>query len=86
MDDYSFIKAFQEIKLKDICQKLNINLSNVISGQTSDENYKRVKNEIIRELLMLMIQDKQEDLITLYLYDEVIMKQEREIKMLKEML
>ena len=35
---------------------------------------------------MLMIQDKQEELITLYLYDEVIMKQEREIKMLKEML
>lgn len=86
MSDYSFIKGFQDIKLSSICKKLGVNSSNIISGQTSKENYKKVKNEIIRELLMLLIQDKKEDLITIALYDEVIMKLEREVKMLKEMI
>lgn len=86
MSDYSFIKGFQDIKLSNICKKYNLNLGNVISGQTSEENYKKVKNEIVRELLILMIQYKEEDLITLALYDETILKLEKEIKMLKEML
>ncbi len=86
MSDYSFIKEFQNIKLINICKKLGINQSNVISGQTTEENYRRVKNEIIRELLMLIIQDKGESLITLALYDEVIMKLEKENKSLREMI
>lgn len=86
MSDYSFIKEFQNIKLINICKKLGINQSNVISGQTSEENYRRVKNEIIRELLMLIIEDKKESLITLALYDEVIMKLEKENKALKELI
>ena len=86
MSDYSFIKGFQDIKLSKICKKFNINLGNIVSGIASDENCKKVKNEIVRELLMLMIQYKEEDLITLALYDEVIMKLEKEVKALKEMI
>jgi len=86
MSDYSFIKEFQNIKLINICKKLGINQSNVISGQTTEENYRRVKNEIIRELLILIIEDKGESLITLALYDEVIMKLEKENKSLREMI
>lgn len=86
MSAFQFIKEFQNIKLSSICKKLNINASNIISGQTSEENYKKVKNEIIRELLMLVLEDREEDLITLALYDEIIMKLEKENKMLKEML
>ena len=86
MSDYSFIKGFQDIKLSKICKKLNINLGNIISGIASEENVKKVKNELIRELLSLMLTYKEEDLITLALYDEVIMKLEREVKALKEMI
>lgn len=86
MSDYGFIKEFQNIKLINICKKLEINQSNVISGQTTEENYRRVKNEIIRELLNLFIQYKGEFIITLALYDEIIMKLEKENKALKEMI
>ena len=86
MSDYSFIKEFQNIKLINICKKLGINQSNVISGQTSEENYRRVKNEIIRELLMLIIEDKGEALITLALYDEILEKLEKENRSLREMI
>lgn len=86
MSDYSFIKEFQKIKLSSICKKLGINQSNILSGQTTDENYKKVKNEIMRELLMLMIQSKGEELITISLYDEILAKLENENKSLREMI
>lgn len=86
MSDYSFIKEFQKIKLTSICKKLGINQSNILSGQTTDENYKKVKNEIIRELLMLIIQSKGEELITISLYDEILAKLESENKSLREMI
>lgn len=86
MNDYSFIKEFQKIKLTSICKKLGINQSNILSGQTTDENYKKVKNEIIRELLMLIIQSKGEELITISLYDEILAKLEKENKSLREMI
>ena len=86
MNDYQFIKEFTNITVASICKKLGIRSCNVFNGQTTDENYKRVKNEIIRELLMLMIQAKQEDMVTLALYDETIMKLQKENRMLKEMI
>ena len=86
MNDYQFIKEFTNITVSSICKKLGIRSCNVCNGQTTDENYRKVKNEIIRELLMLMIQSKSEDMITLALYDEVIFKLEKENKMLKEMI
>lgn len=86
MSDYSFIKEFQKIKLSTICKKFGINQSNILSGQTTDENYRKVKNEIIRELLMLIIQSKGEELITISLYDEILAKLEKDNKMLREMI
>ena len=86
MSDYQFIKEFTNITVASICKRLGIRSCNVFNGQTTDENYRRVKIEIIRELLSLMIQYKQEDLVTLALYDETILKLEKEVRALKEML
>lgn len=86
MDNYSFIKRFQEIKLTRICKEKNIDVSNLISGKTSEENYKRVKDELIRELLMLLIEYKKEDLLLIGFYNEMLEKLEKENKVLKEML
>ena len=86
MSNYEFIKEFQNIKLSNICKKYNINLGNLLSGQTTEENFKKVKNEIIKNLLDLLVNSKSEYLVTLALYDEVIMKLERENKNLREMI
>lgn len=86
MNDYSFIKQFKEIKISKICKKYEINLGNLLSGQTSDENYKKVKNEIVRELLKLVIEDKRDNLILISLFADIIEKQEKDIKALKEMI
>ena len=86
MSDYNFIKEFSNIKIKDICKKYGIQQSNLTAGCTSDENYKKVKGEILRELLMLFIEDRKEDLIVLYLYNEILEKLEKENKSLREML
>lgn len=86
MTDYQFIKEFQKIKLASICKKYNITLSNLVSGQTTEENYKKVKYEIIEEFLAMLIRDKSEEILTLHLYDEILLKIEKENKMLREMI
>lgn len=85
MKNYDFIKEFSKIKISSICEKLNINRANISNGNASDENMKKVKNEIIKELLELFKKDN-EDLIILTLYDEVLSKVYKENKNLKEML
>ena len=86
MSDYNFIKEFTNIKVKDICKKYGIQQSNLTAGCTSDENYRKVKGEILRQLLVLFIEDRKEDLIVLYLYNEILEKLEKENKSLREMI
>ena len=86
MTDYNFIKEFSKIKLTTICKKFNINVGNVCSGVASDENLKKVKNEILNELLKLFVEDNRENLITIFLYNELLQKLEKENKMLREMI
>lgn len=88
MNDYEFIKEFREIKMTDICEKLKIKQTNIITGKTSDENLRKVKEEIIKELAILFTKDvtSSEKLITLYLYNELLDKLEKENKMLRELI
>lgn len=86
MSDYSFIKEFQNIKVSEICKDKGINLGNLLNGSTTEENYKRVKKELIRKLLMLMIEEMQDKLLLVGLYNELLETKEQELKSLKEML
>lgn len=86
MSDYSFIKSFQDIKVSEICKEKGINLGNLLNGSTTEENYKRVKKELVRKLLMLMIEDMQDKLLLVGLYNELLETKEQELKSLKEML
>ena len=43
MNDYQFIKEFTNITVASICKKLGIRSCNVFNGQTTDENYRKVK-------------------------------------------
>lgn len=85
MESYSFIKDFTNIKISNICKKLGIGASNVSSGNLSKENYNRIKEEIIKELLELMVKDGGEKIITLYLYNEILERLNKENTMLREM-
>jgi hypothetical protein len=88
MTDYEFIKEFREIKMTDICKRLKIQQTNIITGKTSDENLRKIKEEIMKELAGLFTKDvtNSEKLITLYLYDELLTKLEKENRMLREMI
>ena len=88
MTDYEFIKEFREIKMTDMCKRLKIQQTNIITGKTSDENLRKIKEEIIRELASLFTKDvtSSEKLITLYLYNELLDKLEKENKMLRELI
>ena len=88
MSEHEFIKKFTSITLKDIGEKLGINPSNITSGVASDENLKRVKNEIINRLYELFKSDamNNEKMVTFYLYNEILEKIEKENKVLREMI
>ena len=85
MTNYDFIKDFNKIKVSNICERLKINRANISNGNASDENMKKVKLEITKELLELFKKDN-EDLIILTLYNELLEKVYKENKNLKEML
>ena len=74
MSDYEFIKGFQNIKLSKICRELKVNQSNVTNGTSNDKTMREIKERIIRELLMLMIQYKGEDFILMSLYNDTLEK------------
>lgn len=86
MSDYEFIKRFSNIKMNRICKDLGFNSANLSTGKLSTENLRRVKNEIIKELLDLIVEDKKDDLIVLYLYNEILEKIEKENNLMREML
>lgn len=88
MTNYEFIKEFQKIKLTNICKRLKVNQSNVISNQTSEENYRRIREAIEKELLELFIKNNKnsEKILTMYLYNEILEKIEKENRLLREML
>ena len=86
MSDYDFIKEFQNIKVSNICEKNKINLGNLLSGSTTEENYKKVKNEIIKELFLILSEEMQDKIVYIYLYNEMLEKLAKENKNLREMI
>ena len=86
MSDYEFIRAFQSIKLINICRDLKVNQSNVTNGSLNAKTMREIKERILRELLMLMSQYKGDDFILMSLYNDMLEKIEKENKMLREMI
>lgn len=48
--DLQFIKDFSKITIVSICKDLKINRGNLLNGKASQENTKKVKEEIIKRL------------------------------------
>ena len=52
--DYNFILKYKELKtIGQICKNLSIDYSNMINGKTSKENYKKVADELKRQVIEL---------------------------------
>lgn len=52
--DYSFILKYRELKtIGQVCKNLSIDYSNLINGKTSKENYKKVADELKRQVIEL---------------------------------
>lgn len=48
--DLQFIKDFSKITIVSICKDLKINRGNLLNGKASQENTKKVKEEIIKRI------------------------------------
>ena len=52
--DYSFILKYRELKtIGQVCKNLSIDYSNLINGKTSKENYKKVADELKKQVIEL---------------------------------
>lgn len=57
MDSKEYVKKFTDIKVTKICDKLNIKISNVSAGRTSQKNYDLIKEEIESQIAKLYIKE-----------------------------
>ena len=53
-EDMEFIKKFSKITIKKACQNAGVNCSNLHNGFTSEENVKKVKEEIEKMIKILI--------------------------------
>lgn len=57
MDSKEYVKKFTNIKVTKICDKLNIKISNVSAGRTSQKNYDLIKEEIESQIAKLYLKE-----------------------------
>lgn len=57
MDDLEYIKKFSKITIKDVCEKANVDKSNVFNGKASNKKINKVRKRIESEVAKLYIVD-----------------------------
>lgn len=55
MDDLDFIKAFSKINITNICRKERVNRSNLLNGNSTKENAKKIRQRIESEVAILYV-------------------------------
>lgn len=58
MKDIEYIKRFAKITIKGACDKLNINRGNLLNGKTTEENEKKVREELENQIAHLYIKEE----------------------------
>ena len=51
--DQEFIKEFTQISIANICRDFKIDRSNISSGCASKQNFKKVRKELVNQILNL---------------------------------
>lgn len=57
MNSKDYVRKFTKIKVRKICDKLNIKMSNVSAGRTSQKNYDMIKEEIESQIAKLYLKE-----------------------------
>ena len=65
--NFEFLKKFSKISVNNSAKKLNIDSSNVLSGRTSNENYEKIKDDIMLDIGELFIDDYTKKVIKKYI-------------------
>lgn len=60
IEDFKFIRGFSKITIKNIANKLNISRQAISSGETTDENLKKVRKEIEKEIAKLYLEGEED--------------------------
>lgn len=61
-DNYlKYLKGFSSITLRKVCKELKINYTNALKGNTTIENYKRIKAYLESEIAKLYIIEDKKD-------------------------
>lgn len=58
MNNLEYIKNFSKITIKGVCQKVNVERSNLLAGKTTKENEQKVKEEIENQIARLYIKEE----------------------------
>lgn len=61
MEDLEYIKKFSKITISGICEKKNINRTNLLTNRSTKKNAKIVREEIESEIAKLYIKDEGKD-------------------------
>lgn len=56
-EDVKFVLRFNKIRLSKICEKLNISRTSINSGNSTIENFHKVRKEIESELAKLYLKE-----------------------------
>lgn len=57
-EDVKFVLRFNKIRLSKICEKLNISRTSINSGNSTIENFHKVRKEIESELAKLYLKEE----------------------------
>lgn len=55
--NHKFIRNFNKITLKKVCENLGVERQNIICGTASEEKIEKVKEEIQKEIAKLYIEE-----------------------------
>lgn len=61
IEDFKFIKGFSNITITNIANKLNISRQAISSGETTDENLRKVRKEIEKEIAKLYLEGEEDE-------------------------
>ena len=59
MEDIEYIKKFNKIKTKTICDRIGVDYRNLLKEKTTKENEKKVKEEIENQIAKLYIKGEE---------------------------
>ena len=57
MKDLEYIKKFSKISITKVCKELGINRGNLLSGRTTPENIKKVRDELERKVSKIYLEE-----------------------------